>query len=228
MDLNQELIRTISKVVELKPILVSEEFSSQRPLKTLGLIKIQGLKFRADKIEKLGLVYIHSPLRIVTFQGGILYPEPSYDLPGLVIDTIKFPKFLFILLDFIIPPLPQTRHQFILDQLNAINERWKNLPRKVLKPLGATIKFRTGLGIFGIFKSRDRNDLLTAVRDYTELWADLYRNSSYLEDSSVRKDFIKYIAEYRRVGKTYSYDLKFFRLLMNQGWAERFLTEISF
>jgi hypothetical protein len=228
MDLNQEFIKTISEVVELKPVLVLEEFSSVRPFKTLGLIQIRGVKFRGEKLEKLGLAYIHAPLGIIKFQGGILYPEPSYDIPGMVIDTIKFPKFLFILLDFIIPPLPQNRHQFIIDQLNIINERWKDLPKKVLKPLGATIKFRTGLGIFGIFKSKDKSDLLSAVRNYIELWNDLYRNANYIEDPSLRKDIIKHIAEYRRVGRTYSYDRKLLSFLVDKGWAERFLTDIFF
>ena len=228
MNLHQEIITTLITVVDLKPVFISEEFSSQRPLKTLGLIRIQGDKFRADKIEKLGLVSTHFPLRIITLQRGILYPEPSYDLPGLLIEMIQFPKFIFILLDFLLSPLPQDRHQYIIDQLKIIYERRKDLPRKVLQPFAETIAFRTGLGICGIFKSKVRNDLLSAVREYTELWSDLYRNSSYIEDTSSRKEIIKYFTEYRRVGKIYSYHRKFFSLIMSKGWAERFLIDIIF
>lgn len=173
-------------------------------------------------------MYTHFPLRIITLQRGILYPEPSYDLPGLLIEMIRFPKFIFILLDFLLPPLPQDRHQYIIDQLKIICGRRKDLPGKALQPFAETIAFRTGLGIYGIFKSKVRNDLLSAVREYMDLWSDLYRNSTYIEDTSSRKEIIKYFTEYRRVGKIYSYHRKFFSLLMSKGWAERFLIDIIF
>jgi len=228
MNLHQEIISTLSRSVELKPAPVNKEFFSHRPLKTLGLIKIRGDKFRAEKIEKLGLVYTHFPFRMIVLQRGILYPEPSHDLPGLLIEMIKFPLFYFVLLDFILPPLPLKRHQEILEQLNTIKERWKGLPGKVLKPFAETSEFRTGLGISSVFSSKIRDDLLTAIREYTEFWVQLYQNASYIENPSIKKEIIKYFTEYRRVGKLYSYHRKLFTVLVNKGWAERFLTDIIF
>lgn len=228
MDIHRQIIIILKSVIELKPLPLTEDLSSQRPLKTLGLIKIQGEKFRANKIEKLGLVSTKFFPRIIMLQRGILFPEPSYDLPGMLIEMIKFPLFIYILLDFLLPPLPQSRHQKILDHLYKLRKRYGDIPGKVLKPLTGTLGYRTGLGFSGIYKTKVKQELFAAIKEYTEFWLELYRTSVYIDDPFLRKEIIKYYAEYRRYGKINSYHRKLFSFLVNKRWAERFLTDIIF
>lgn len=185
--IHDEVLRTCSGRLKLDPVALKHPLP-ERPIRTLGLVKLDGRVFSSEKLQRLVLFTMQPPFFLKIYS-TFIRPKLRYDLPVFTCEVVRMGKGkkMFLVDAHRTGGAGIKDHTAFFDRLVAIRDRFPDLLRfsKV-----------TGKGIQSIFSKAVCQVTIPPDMDgralelfslYLEAYLDLVQTSEPLEGALLEK-----------------------------------------
>jgi len=219
-DLHPIALEELKKRVPLKPVALKHPFP-ERPVRTLGLIKIDGEVFSSEKLSRAVFLRVSLPV-YATVRSTFFRPRMEFDLPVFSSDIVITGKKRMVIVD-IHRTGADTGHddEELFDRLIKIKERYPALLERALIQKGKIQSvFSRAACKVNITEDLDEQ-VISIFREYLEVFMEMLDKAEPLSGEVLEKTRQAY-EEYLKTIVDHDPGMQGYKLIFgNKGGIER-------
>ncbi|RMF93155.1 MAG: hypothetical protein D6734_10785 [Candidatus Schekmanbacteria bacterium] len=198
-NIHSIIIEDLKKKFDLQRVSLSHPFP-ERPLRTLGLVKIDGDVFTSEKFSRITCLRINLPFYFCV-RSTFLRPKMEYDLPIFSGEVVIMGKKRMVMIDVHRTGEKERPEDApLFDKLIKIRDKYPTLMENATKNVGEEIQnvFSRAVCQVKITESLD-NDAINIFREYLGVFSDLVEKAEPLTGDNLEDAKKKYEAYLKTV-----------------------------
>jgi len=188
-EIHSVLASELKKALTLEPVTLKYQFPV-RPIRTLGLIKMDGEVFSSEKLLRIVCLRIKLPVYI-SVCSTFIRPKPEYDLPVLSCETIMTGSKRLFLVDAhrTGEESAKDEHDPFFDRLIKIRDSYPELMKyQKQSSSGEGIQSLHSRAVCKVRITQDMDDMALGVfKEYLNAYADLVNKTPQLSGDALDK-----------------------------------------
>ena len=188
-EIHSVLVSELKKALTLNPVTLKYPYPI-RPIRTLGLIKMEGEAFSSEKLLRVVCLRINLPVYI-NVCSTFIRPKPEYDLPVLSCEAVMTGSKRLFLVDVhrTGEESAKDEHDPFFDRLVKIRDSYPELMKHQKQSIGeGGIQSLHSRAVCKVRITREMDDMaLEVFREYLNAYADLVNNTPKLSGDALDK-----------------------------------------